>query len=242
MADGTAMSDIVQLQDYLYLGLRSCALFDAFNVVQEKEYLASSVIKAESLWITPRTAGGKVGAGLLVKMPALTVPKPNSLQRNLLASIVAIENRNINLMKNGTGVACEDLAELALDFMFGWVMGFSSALSPEAGGVAPAPDELNGPGLVCYKAQLSLRREHRAVARCDVPVLSMADGLWQMANGARTPDAAIYYTLDGTMPGAENKAAVLYAGPLGLAAGQVITFAAWREDLLPSHVSSQVIS
>lgn len=237
------MSDIVQLQDYLYRGLRSCALFDSFNVVEEREWLAESTVAVESLWNTPRVADGVVGAGLLVKMPRLTVPKPNSLQRNLAVSIIAIENRNLNMMKGGTGVACEDLAELALDFMFGWVMGFSSALSPEAGGVAPAPDELSGPGLVCYRAELSLRREHRPVARCDTPKLSQQEyGPWVLTNGANTPDASIYYTLDGSMPGKDNSQAVRYAQPLALPVETTITFAAWRDDLLPSHVSSQLIT
>ena len=235
------MSDILQLQEYLFYGLRSCALFDDFNVVLERQFLAESEIRVESLYMTPRRAGGRIGAGLLVEMPRLQTPKPNSLQRNLVASIVAIEQRNVNFLKGGSGVACEELAERALDFMYGWVMGFSSALSPEAGGVAPAPETLNGPGLVCLRAQVSLRREHRPVGRCATPAIGEPEaGTFTLATA--TEGAVIYYTLDQSLPGRENGQAVIYVGPVALGPGAIITYAAWRDDLLPSHVSSQWVS
>jgi hypothetical protein len=237
------MSDILQLQEYLFKGLLSCGLFDRFNIVLERQFLAQSELAVETLWLTARQPDGPVGAGLYVEMPRLQVPKPNSLQRNLLASIVAIENRNINLLSTGTGTSCEELAELALDFMFGWVLGFSSGLTPDAGAITPATDLLQGDGLVVLRASVSMRREHRPWMRCDIPWISQApDGTYTLGNGANSPDADIYYSLDRSLPGRANLKAKLYQGPLDLQVGQIITFAAWRPNLLPSHISVKIIT
>jgi hypothetical protein len=245
-------SDILILQEYLFNGLLSCALFDRFNVVLEREFLMQNEVEFNAIWQAPRAGQSVSGIGLYVEMPKLELPKPNSLQRNLVASIGVIEERNINMTEEvGTQVSAEELAELALDFMFGWVLGFSSALTPESGGVAPAPDLALGDteGLVKYRARVSLRREHRATARCDTPTLTdNGDGTYGLVNGSNTPDAEIFYTVgdaaagENDFPGRANKNAVKYAAPVALSAGQKITWAAWRVDRLPSHVSTRSIT
>jgi hypothetical protein len=235
------MSDILQLEDYLFKGLLSCHLFNNYNVVLERQFLAQAELDVSTLWLTPRTDFGPVGAALYVEMPKLQVPKPNSLQRNLVASICAIENRNINLLDTGTGTSCEDLAELALDFMFGWVLGFTSGLTPDSAAITPASDLLQGDGLVVLRASISLRREHQSVARCAMPSIDEPTvgyyGLYCATSGA-----AIYYTLDRSFPGPANSAAVVYTAPMVLTDGQVITFAAWKDALLPSHVAVKIVS
>lgn len=245
------MSDILALQEFLFNGLLSCDLFAGVNVVQERKFLAQNELEFNSIWQAPRVDGGPVGVGLYVEMPKLEIPKPNSLQRHLLASIGVIEERNMNMTAGtGTGMSAEELAELALDFMFGWLLGLSSGLTPEAGAVRPAPDLVQGEGLVVYRAAVSMRQEHRATARCEVPTLTqMVDGKWQMANGSGTADAEIYYTLDGTFPGKSNlmveagaPGAVLYTEPIALQAGDEILFCAWRGDRLPSHIIGRVIT
>ena len=65
---------------------------------------------------------------------------------------------------------------------------------------------------------------------------------YSLANGATTPDADIYFTLDGSLPGSAGPAAAKYAGPVALASGQIINYAAWRADRLPSHIGSRKIS
>jgi hypothetical protein len=246
------MSDILKLQEYLFNGLLSCDLFAQFNVVLERQFLADRTVEFDAIWITPRKqadgSDGPTGIGLYVEMPRLEVPKPNSLQRNLVASIVVIEERNINMTAGaGSLKSAEELAELTLDFMFGWMLGLSSGLTPEAGAVKPAPDVIQGDGLVVYRAAVSLRREHRAVSRCDAPALAdLGGGNYSLTNGANTPDAEIYYTVgapaDLSLPGKANDQAQLYAGPVAVAAGQAINWAAWRADLLPSHIQARIIS
>jgi len=235
-------SNIVSLQEYVFNGLLSCDLFAAYNVVMAREFLAQSQVEFDALWLTPRTAGGPSGIGIYVEMPSLDIDKPNSLQRNLTLGIVVIEERNINMGTAGTGTSAEELAEAVLDFAFGWLLGFSSALTPASGTVRPARDVVEGGGLIVYRASLSLRREHQSTARCDMPLISaVGDGTWTLANGTNTPDAAIYYTLNGYLPGKSVASAVLYSAPVALTTGQTITWAAWRSDRLPSHVQTRTI-
>lgn len=243
------MSDILAVQEFLFKGLLSCDLFASYNVVLEREFLAQSEIEFNAIWQMPRVLNGPSGIGMYVEMPKLQVPKPNSLQRNLVASIAVIEERNINMTAGaGTGMSAEDLSELALDFMFGWMMGLSSGLTPEVGAVAPATDLVQGDGLVTYRASVSLRREHHAVARCDQPTITEGpSGVFTLTNGAGTPDAEIWVTTateqgDLGLPGKANTDAVKYAAALALPVGSWINFAAWRGDRLPSHISVRKIT
>lgn len=237
------MSDILRVQEFLFNGLLSCDLFSQFNVVLEREFLAQNDLEFNSIWQAPRKHHGPVGIGLYVEMPKLEIPKPNSLQRNLVVSVGVIEERNMNMTAGaGTGVSAEELAELALDLMFGWMLGLSSALTPEVGAVRPAPDLIKGEGLVVYRASVSLRREHRPRTRCDVPTIVEGPvGTFALVNGANTPDAAIYYTLDGQFPGVSSATAKLYSGPLQLAVGTKILYAAWRAGFLPSHITGRQV-
>ena len=237
------MGDILQLQEFIFNGLLSCDLFAAYNVVLERQFLMQQDIEFSGIWQTPRIGKSVSGIGLYVEMPKLEIPKPNSLQRNLLASIVVIEERNVNMTAGvGTLTSAEELGEMALDFMFGWLMGLSSGLTPDNAALRPAPDVIQGDGLVVYRASVSLRREHHAVARCDRPVITEAPvGTYSLANGANTPSATIYYTLDGTFPGKSNPAASVYGAPLPLT-NKTLMAAAWRADLLPSHVAAWSIT
>lgn len=238
------MSDILTVQEFLYGGLLSCDLFAAFPVTLERQFLMQSELEYNSIWQAPRAAGGVVGIGLIVEMPKLQIPKPNSLQRNLIQSIGIIEERNMNMTAGaGSLVAAEDLAVQTLDFAFGWMLGLSSGLTPELGTIMPAPDLIKADGLVTYRVKVSLRYEHRPGQRCDVPTITEVPlGTFTLGNGPNTPAAAIYYTTDGSFPGVSNAAATLYAGPVALAAGTKVLFCAWQTGMLPSHVVAVMTS
>lgn len=240
------MNTALQLQDFLYQGMLSCDFFDVFNITQERRFLLDKDLKWNAVWQAPRTdANGnptsKVGAGYYVEMPKLTVPKPNSRQRFLTCSVVSIEERNMNTTEGiGTMVPAEDMAELVLDFMFGWVLKLSSALIPESSSIVPAHDiEVDEVGLVAYRTEMTVRVERAPIQRCStVAISSSGDGLWVLQNGAASPQATIFYTLDGSFPGRSNPVAQPYQQPFP-AAGVVILAAAWQPNLLPSHLSQQ---
>ena len=250
------MSDILQAQDFVFQGLRSCSLFAAINIVLERKWQVATEIAFSTIWQSAAPGQTVSGAGLLVEMPKLEVPKPNSLQRNLVLSVGVIEERNINMSPAGTQVSAEQWAELALDFMAAWAMGLSSGLTPETAAVVPADDLIEGPGLIAYRARVSFRREHRAAARCDTPVFAAAGGgTYSWTNGSNTPGAAIYYTSAASpaglgMPASANSAAedglavaVLWNGsPVTLASGTYVNWCAWLPGYLPSHIGTAVIS
>ena len=242
------MSTTLQLQDYLFKGMLSCEFFDMFNIVLERQFLMQSELEWSAIWQTQRvgsdgkpTDAARVGAGYYIEIPKLEVPKPNSRQRYLTASVVSIEERNLNLTPQvGTLMSAEDMAELALDFMFGWVLNISSALVPETATILPARD-LQREGLVVYRTSVTLRVEKAPMARCDQPAISKdGNGHWVITNGTNTPDAAIYYTVDNSFPGKANASAVLFAAPLTLPVGTILNAMAWRADRLPSHLSQTV--
>lgn len=249
------MSEILQVQNFLFYGFMSCARFDPFNIVLEREFLAQSVIEFDGIWLKPRrlnldgSPATPIGNGFYIEMPRLEVPHPNSLQCNIIASVVSIEERNINMTPIvGTQVSSEEGAKMALDFMRGWLMGLSSGLTPEVGAIKPAPDVIQGDGLIANRAAVSFRMQDAPKARCATPTLTEGPtGTFTLANGAATPDADLYYTVAGdrddlSMPGRANPDATKYEGPFQLAAGQCVNCAAWRDDLFPSHVIAKIIS
>ena len=237
------MSDILQVQEFLYQGMLSCDLFAGFNVVDEKKFLLDKEIQFNAIWQAPRAGRTESGAGFYIEMPSLEISNPNSLQRNLLCSIVAIEERNINQSTAGTRVSAEDMAELALDFMFNWYLGMASGFKPEKAAVKDGSDVFGGrvEGLLAYRASVSLRYEHRAIDRAAKVTLTEAPA-YTFALATTTSDADIYFTLDGSFPGKSNPAAIKYTTAFTGVAGQRINAMAWRGDLLPSHNNAQLIT
>lgn len=241
-------SDILLVQEFLYRGLLSTPRFENFNVVLEREFLADSSVEITTLWSNPRN--GRSGIGLLVEMPKLQAPKPNSIQRTLLCSIGIVEERNLNLLADtGTGVSAEELGERVLDFMFAWMMGLTSGLSPEASALVPAPDLISGEGLVTYRASVALRRNHLPVGRADKPTFSNDAGTVTLTNGSNTPTATIFYTLEDSetrleniYPGSANPLAIEYSAPFTVSSGQIVRWCAYTTTLDPSHIGYELIA
>lgn len=55
----------------------------------------------------------------------------------------------------------------------------------------------------------------------------------------QNPDATIYYTTDGSIPGPENDAAVIYEQPVAINQTTTLRAASFREGLLPSETKTQ---
>ena len=89
------MNDIVAIQYAIFRGLQSCALFDDYNIVLGREFLVASAVAQDAIWLTAGKTG-KSGLGLIVQIPALLMPKPNSLQREREFSVGIYEERNAN--------------------------------------------------------------------------------------------------------------------------------------------------
>jgi hypothetical protein len=249
-------TDILRSQYAIYHGLLSCDLFDGINVVLERDFLSQGVVDYAAIWQTPRN--GFCGAGLLVEVPTLELPKPNSLQRNLIFSVVALEERNINLTSStvvssggddvtvqGTGKTAEEWGELVLDFLYGWLLGNTSGLTPDTKALERAKDFVDIMGM---RASVSLRQEHHAIARVSQPTITSSSLTVTLASA--TPGAEIRYTTDGfSFPGPGNdgslpgtQAAVQYTGPFTVTSGVVVQACAFLDGSMPSHVSAASIT
>lgn len=232
------------LQESIYFGLQSCALFDPLNIVLEREYLADNEALVDSLWLTPRN--GRSGAGCLVEMPRLIVDQPNSQVNGLLGSVVIVEERTLNLTPGtGTAKSSEEWAVLAHEFMREWIISHAGGLVPEPNAIERAKDYS---GVIAYRAAIRMRAPRTLVPRCNLPALTNNSGTITLANGADTPTADIYYTTDGNFPGKAEvmaragKSSTPYTAPFSVDPGTIVQWAAYQESCFPSFIGHQLIN
>jgi hypothetical protein len=234
------MNDIVAIQFALYRGLRSCTLFNNFNVVYGREFWLQAEVQVDAIWLTPRN--NFQGAGIIVQLPTLRFPKPNGLQRLRQFSICVYEERNLNFTpKVGSMTTAEDIADLVVDFGWNWRLWRSSGLILEDAAVVP---DTRYPGIIGQSVQFNLRQERRQPARAATPVIDATD----LNNVTLSVEdgSQIYFTTDGySFPGPDNdgsltdeQKATLYAAPFPVESGEVIQAAAFTDGLLPSQVAT----
>ena len=234
------------MQEAIYHGLLSCDLFAGLNIVLEKKFRADSSVEVDAIWQTPRA--GKSGAGLIVEMPKLNVEQPNSQVNRILGSVVVFEERNLNFTPSvGTGLTAEQWAQLAVEFMRGWIIGQSGGLVVEPNAIVPADDWISpDSGIIALRGSVSQRATRPNYARAAQPVFALAGLEVTLTNGAATPDADIYFTTDGSFPGnpdmVKDSTATKYTGPFTVEAGALVQFMAVATGCLPSHVGAQLIT
>lgn len=234
------MNDIVAIQFALYRGLRSCSLFNNFNIVYGREFWLQAEVNEAAIWLTPRN--GRQGAGLIVQLPTLRFPKPNSIQRERHFSVCVYEERDINFDQAiGSMMTAEDIADLVIDFGWNWRLWRSSGLILEDAAVVP---DTRYPGIIGQSVNFILRQERKPLQRAALPVIDATDP--SAVTLTVTDGSQIYYTLDGySFPGPDNdgtlsdeQKATLYAAPFAVESGDVIQAAAYIDGLLPSQVAA----
>lgn len=239
------MNDVVAIQYALYRAALSYTLFNPANVVLGRDYLAAKV-KQESPWLTPSPAGNQ-GIGMVIQIPTIRFPKPNSLQREREFSIGIYEEPDINNTPaapgfgGGTLVSAEDWGDMVLDFVWNFYLWRASGLIPDTRAVVPdarfAEDGIIGVRAVCI-----LRQERKQPARSATPAIVVANGQVTLSV---TDGGTIYYTTDGfsypspatdgTLAG--ESAAILYQGPFALPASGVVFAAGFQNGILPSQTA-----
>jgi len=238
------MNDVVAIQQSLFHGLRSCQLFDSFNIVLAREFLVQSEMDMSAIWLTPRN--DKQGLGIIVQMPTLRFPKPNGLQRVREFSIGIYEERNINFNPDlGTMMTAEDVGDLVVDFLWNWKLSRSSGLVLDDAALVP-DDRFKSIGILGQAAKASLKQERRPLSRPATPVITSVGGNVTLTV---TDGSQIYYTTDGfSFPGPSNEgkldseqAAQLYSGPFPAVSGAVIMAMAWNDGLLPSQLADYLV-
>jgi len=87
-------------EEALYYALKSNDLFAQLNIVLERRFRVDKEVALAAIWQT--VTNSATGCGVLVEMPKLLVPQPNSQVNHLLFGAVVFEERNINWTP-GTG-------------------------------------------------------------------------------------------------------------------------------------------
>ena len=229
------MVNLVQMQADGAGALLSDGRLGSVNVVQYRKLRAQSEVDASAIYAVPRN--GKAGAGVLMEMPTLVVPKPNlpGPSGQFVVTCVALEEPNMNMEPTtGTLVSAEDIAQIVLEILHGLVIEGVGALYADERPIVPA-DEFAG--LVGYRITLRLASLRPQTERVATPTI-VEQGL-QVTFACATAGAAIYYTMDGSFPGPGNPEALRYASSFTMT-GAVLRWAAYLAGMVGSNVGEAV--
>lgn len=226
------MNDQLANQYAIFRALQASAIFADANVVLGRDYLASKV-QQDAIWQSP-SPNGKQGVGLIVQIPTIRFPKPNSLQREREYRIGIFEEPNVNWTEGvGTFTSADDWADRVIDFLWNWkLVATASGLTPDER--AAVPDTRGAEAGIIGMAVVAVQRqERRQPPRAATPqiavdgnrnvTLTVADNstIWFTTDGFSYPAPST----DGSLAG-EMKA-VQYVAPFAVAAGTTVTAVAW---------------
>lgn len=236
------MKDLVKLQQDLFHGLLSWAPLQNVNIVLLRKLRLENEVSQDTIWQTPRN--GRSGAGLLVEMPTIenvssNAPDPEDI---VVISVAALEEPNLNFgPTTGTLLDAESIARLARTFMRRWFVRDTGEFYDRPRPIVPAEEF---PNVIAYRASAAVRVTATPFTTLTVPTIAV-DGSFvvTLTPAAGQEDAEIYYTLDDSLPGKGNSAALLYTGPFQTAVGDIVRWCSWKTgDYLPSLVDRATIA
>jgi hypothetical protein len=234
---GEAKSEIVRLQEDLWMGLLSWPALRCINVVQMRKLQLKAEVDASAIYAVPRN--GKAGCGVLVEMPTIIVEHPASPgpQELLMVTCAVIEEPNLNLEpSSGTLMDAESVGRLVKKFMHGWFIRQKGELYAQRSAMTPTEDF---PGLVAYRVGGAIQLAEDIWPRLTAAsVASPAPFTVELQPAEDADDEVkIYFTTDGSLPGSENPEAKLYEGAITAAGNSVVRWCCWTEgNCLPSAV------
>lgn len=188
---------------------------------------------------------GKVGVAVVVMPIAATDRYLEASSKHplfLRATYLVLEHPEINKGPAGVGKpalsVCSRIRHLMKHYILG---GYASPLVPdEENFIVPVEDPL---------APVAYQITFRCLENIDQNFFKVIEPMFALDNvrgiltiTCDTPDATIYYTLDGTYPYTSsanpNAGAVVYTGPITLEGEVLVRTAAFKESYLPSNVNA----
>lgn len=229
------------LQEDLRWPLLADEYFSDISVIDyRKAELDTEVQKALTV-VSER--GGKCGIGVVV-MPLrasdefrnASISHPLQVRCTFLVLEVPLVNMGDAGTKKSALSVVSRIRHVLKHYILG---GLASGLVPDAENfIVPVEDPI---APVAYEVNfLALEQIDQNLSKCEVvtAVYDSNAGLLQLA--CSTPDAAIYYTTDGSYPHPSNTGHTVttYTAPITIEGETLIRAAAFKESYLPGNVSA----
>lgn len=184
---------------------------------------------------------GRKGISVIIGMPEIAKVEPNvrALTGAMTLVIEIHENIMINMGAEGTGKGCEDFAYAVAELLNQQPFGYWSAMRVVS--ILPAPEAVLSQKVV-YNVTVKTDLRRALKPKVALPSVVVSGPLVTVT--CATAGAAIYYTTNGSMPGAANATAVVYDAESGLtleAGTHHLRFAAWKMGMAGSVVVDEVI-
>lgn len=230
--------ELLRLQTDVTDKLNSEELFRYVAVSSFRKLVIDSEINASLATLT--TKNGKVGTGLLVLMPTITVASPNvpGPMGEVGLTVRVFENTNVsNDATTGSLVSAETAGLNVMRVLHEW--GIFGLTTPYSDKRALVPN-YDYEGLVVYDINFTSELPMAPLVSVDLPGLVSPAQTVTLTD--TTGGATVYYTTDGTFPGSGNAGATLYAGPFVVAIGTVVRWAAYKTGMRGSDVGQATIS
>lgn len=197
---------VFQLQADVYGRIASASYFQYIPVLlNEKGIIPSDVENAIKIFIQKQ---GKSGAAVVVDRPSRLVntPEPSGPQFQVEIPVVVVEFPLTNRTPSGTNKSIESITSEVMHLVHGWrpnpsvgqIWCGDNAVSPIVGTDRMIASQ------VLFRSHMRFASPNRVVT----PVITQSETTISIT--CNTPDAAIYYTTDGSFPWAGNPNASLF--------------------------------
>ena len=236
---------IEQIQPDIFGKMASEPYFATISLFQVRRERFESEIEEvlSSGTFDPGQSGKLPGATVEVLMPLIKTNLVNApgpvvtLEQRLTVK----ENPQINLAAGGVNLTAEEIAVEILQTLHQFYLGgICQALYPAAHAIVA---NKGFPDLVAYDVVLEATFNLTPPARTGCPPAPTENGLTlTFTEPASDPTATIYYTTDGSFPGAGNEAALVYAAPFAVASGTTVRWAAYAAGKLGSSTGMATIT
>ncbi len=183
--------------------------------------------------------GTQNGLALVVLLPELTEAEaniPGPVMEGLI-EVQVIEAVTINRSASGTGIRASTAALRALGALHHLRVGNYTLFAKRN----PLEPLAGKKGIVTFIVRLSFGNLGADPVEKVSPV-TIAEDEAEITLTTSTGGAGIYYTTDGSYPGASNDEATLYTTPFTLAESATVRAAAFKSPLNPSDIAELAVT
>ncbi len=233
------------LQNDLCCPLLADEYFSDINVIDYRKQDCASLIEM-SLSIGTAKAS-KVGVCVIVLPVAVTDDYREGDSRHprkILASYLVLENPLFNNGTNGTRKPalsiCSRIGHVLKHYILG---GLATGLVPSDGAyIKPSPPIEGIEAQVIYSVEFeAFENVDQDFVKCVAPDFDYDDVTGILLLSTATPDATIYYTLDGGYPHPTNPngfTVTTYTGPITIEGEVLVRAGAFKENYIPSNIAA----